>query len=426
MKQIILQTIYKFLRICAKLYVKKHEPIVLGITWSVWKTSGRMIITQVLQNLFPEKRISTSPKNFNSELGLVFSVFEITEYTPNFSSLLKNIFIILKKMIFWKNPYDIVFLEYWIDAPGDMKYLTSIIEPDYAMFTRLDFVHWEFFNAKEEIWEEKKILLEKAKKKIYLWDNDEYLEKIFSEFSQEKQFFPKVEQIKISSEGKKIVSKFHFQEKEISVNLFWIENLVYVALGLQVAQDLWKSLKGESYAFFLKNQPGRFQTFAWINNSLLIDSSYNAAPASMTQMIENTYKLRDEVYPDRKVILVLWDMRELGNISQNRHEWLLDYVKYADGVVMVWPEMNFLWEALKKNNYSGILQNFLKSNEAGRFTKELIESSKDKYVILFKWSQNTIFTEEALKELLENKNHISDLVRQSEDWMKKKDTFFNS
>jgi UDP-N-acetylmuramyl pentapeptide synthase len=59
-----------------------------------------MIITQVLQNLFPEKRISTSPKNFNSELGLVFSVFEITEYTPNFSSLLKNIFIILKKMIF--------------------------------------------------------------------------------------------------------------------------------------------------------------------------------------------------------------------------------------------------------------------------------------------------------------------------------------
>ncbi len=426
MKQIILQTIYKFLRICAKTYIKKHEPIVLWITGSVGKTSGRMIVTQVLQKLSPEKRISTSPKNFNSELGLVFSVFEITEYTPGFSSLLKNIVIIIKKVLFGKNPYDIIFLEYGIDAPGDMKYLTSIIEPDYAMFTRLDLVHWEFFNTKEEIWIEKKILLEVAKKKIYLWENDEYLEKIFSEFNQEKQFFPQVNNVKLSANNSQILSSFVFDEKEISVNLFWIENLVYVALGLQIFKDLWWDLTENTYKFSLQNQPGRFQTFSWIHKSLLIDSSYNAAPASMTQMIENTYKLRDEVYPDRKVMLVLWDMRELWNISKDRHEGLLDFVKHSDSVVTVWPEMKYLCESLKVNRYSGEINTFLKSNEAWKYVKSYLETSKDKYLILFKWSQNTIFTEEALKEVLENKSEASNLVRQSDDWIKKKNKFFKS
>jgi UDP-N-acetylmuramyl pentapeptide synthase len=42
-------------------------------------------------------------------------------------------------------------LEYGIDAPGDMDYLTSIVKPDYGIFTKLDFVHAQFFNNKEEI-----------------------------------------------------------------------------------------------------------------------------------------------------------------------------------------------------------------------------------------------------------------------------------
>jgi UDP-N-acetylmuramoyl-tripeptide--D-alanyl-D-alanine ligase len=91
MKQKILHLIYVFLKYCAKKYVAKHKPKVIGITGSVGKTSARMIINQVLQQLGTDKIISTSPKNFNSELGVVFSIFEITEYTPNIWSLIKNI-----------------------------------------------------------------------------------------------------------------------------------------------------------------------------------------------------------------------------------------------------------------------------------------------------------------------------------------------
>jgi len=68
MKQKLLNLIYVFLKYCAKKYIAKHKPKVIGITGSVGKTSARMIIAQVLKQLGSDNVISTSPKNFNSEL----------------------------------------------------------------------------------------------------------------------------------------------------------------------------------------------------------------------------------------------------------------------------------------------------------------------------------------------------------------------
>ena len=56
-----------------------------------------------------------------------------------------------------------------------MEYLTSIVTPDYGVFTKLDYVHCEFFDNKEHIGKEKKILLEKTKKKIYLGKKKDHL-----------------------------------------------------------------------------------------------------------------------------------------------------------------------------------------------------------------------------------------------------------
>ena len=49
----------------------------------LWLPLARDYRLQVLKQLDSGKVISTAPKNFNSELGVVFSIFEITEYTPN-------------------------------------------------------------------------------------------------------------------------------------------------------------------------------------------------------------------------------------------------------------------------------------------------------------------------------------------------------
>ena len=46
------------------------------------------------------------------------------------------------------------------------------------------------------------------------------------------------------------------------------------------------------------------------------------------------------------------------------------------------------------------------------------EHKDEKFIILFKWSQNTIFLEEAIKEVLKNKEDEKELVRQESYWKK--------
>ena len=89
MKKKVLHLCYVFLAKCAHRYLKRHKPTVIWINWSVWKTSCRMIIFQTLQKFFPNKKISTSPKNFNWEFWLSLSVFEITKRSPSIFNMIK-------------------------------------------------------------------------------------------------------------------------------------------------------------------------------------------------------------------------------------------------------------------------------------------------------------------------------------------------
>jgi len=100
MKQKLLKTLYVFLAFCTRIYLWRTKPFVIGITGSVGKTCCRDIVTQVLQHIQTEKKIYTSPKNYNSELGLIFSIFCIEEYKPNIKNLLKITWSIFKMSIF--------------------------------------------------------------------------------------------------------------------------------------------------------------------------------------------------------------------------------------------------------------------------------------------------------------------------------------
>ncbi len=64
MKKFLLKIIYVLYAFLAKTYIRRHKPIVIGITWSVWKTSCRMVIFQVFKQLLEGKNIYTSPKKF--------------------------------------------------------------------------------------------------------------------------------------------------------------------------------------------------------------------------------------------------------------------------------------------------------------------------------------------------------------------------
>jgi hypothetical protein len=56
---------------------------------------------------------------------------------------------------------------------------------------------------------------------------------------------------------------------------------------------------------------------------------------------------------------------------------------------------------------------------------DFLKRSDEKWIILFKGSQNTIFLEEAVKQVLANKEDAKHLTRQSEWWMQKKSYLYN-
>jgi UDP-N-acetylmuramyl pentapeptide synthase len=82
MKKKFLDFYCKLLAFFARKYLKKHKPFVIGINGSVGKTSARMIIYQTLYKFINTNKIYTSSKNFNGELGLSLSVFQIEEFNP--------------------------------------------------------------------------------------------------------------------------------------------------------------------------------------------------------------------------------------------------------------------------------------------------------------------------------------------------------
>lgn len=417
MKKIILKILYLMFSILWKLYIKKHKPIVIWITWSVWKTSCRMIVYQVLRQFLDDKNIYTSPKNFNSELWLVFSIFKLEKYDSWIKNLIKIYFSFIKKLIFWKKQYDILILEYWIDHPWDMDFLLNIVKPDYSVFTKLDYIHVENFKSKKDIWEEKIKLINNTKIKSFLNKKDEYLNEVSTKLLVNYSFFNKKDNYKHKyvSENKKILSLIKIWNFSIKTNVMWDDNFVYLELSLKILKSFWVEFIPQNSYIHLVNQPGRFNLFNWIKWNILIDSTYNAWPASMLKMIENTVYLRDSIFKKYDILFVIWDMRELWVSAKNEHKKLYKYLISNWKIISVWKETGkYFWKHL---------WNFKYASEAWLFLKDYLENTEKKYIILFKWSQNTIFTEEALKQVLKNKENEKKLVRQDEYWIKIKNNY---
>ncbi|MGE4444385.1 MAG: Mur ligase family protein [Candidatus Altimarinota bacterium] len=446
MKQKLLQLYFQIFGFLAKKYIKKHNPFVIGVTGSIGKTSSRMIISELLQQTLPEKIISTSSKNFNGELGLSLSVLGISDYEPSFLSVVKTFLKAFYTSFFGEKKYDIIFLEYGIDHIGEMDFLLSIVKPDIGIVTKIDKVHSSQFESKEVIASEKYKLLQSTKELSFLNADDEFAKKYESTLISNKIFYttsgePQTQQVDLKgldytleTKDGGIVSSFYFEsdvknKTKIVSNLIGQENIGYITIGLYIAEILnqkyynqsFFSQIGEIFYIGFTLQYSRFSIFSGIENSVLIDSSYNAAPESMKKVMENFFLLSQKIYSNYEIILCLGEMRELGEYSKDEHEKLANFVKDKSKNIFV------VGESMKKY-FLPIVPNaihFKNSKILGEFLQEKLHKDKKKYIILFKGSQNTIFMEEAVKHILLQEEDKKQICRQEDFWMEKKNKFFD-
>ena len=448
MKTKLLFQYYRFLWWCAKKYLNRHQAFTIWVNWSVWKTSCRMIIHQTLEKVFPKKKIYTSPKNFNGELGMSLSILMVENWVPSIPYFIKIGWKALWMAFFWKKRYDCIVLEYWIDRPKEMEFLVSINKPHIWVFTAIDAVHSEQFWNPTEIAREEVKMVKNTREIAFLNADDTYAQQVMwtlwiDEFTYQTLWYDSKadihfdkEKITVNPKDKHyVLSEFDVSIKtekyHLKTNLLGKPNYGYICVALTIAEILsnrftWEDLnlkKTLKEPLIYQLQPWRCSIFKWKHDSILIDSTYNASPLSVRKLIDTTLAIQKATGFKRKVLLVLWDMRELWELTEKEHRLLAWYVQWAgDHVVLLWNSMhNYLADEIKKIWFSEenltLCHNY---QEVWKEVEKFLKDSDEKWIVLIKWSQNTIFLEESTKALLQDKKDAKYLTRQSQRRLKKK------
>lgn len=449
MKTKLLFQYYRFLWWCARKYLNRHQAFTIWVNWSVWKTSCRMIIHQTLEKVFPKKKIYTSPKNFNGELGMSLSILMVENWIPSIPYFIKIGWKALWMAFFWKKKYDCIVLEYWIDRPKEMEFLVSINKPHIWVFTAIDAVHSEQFWNPTEIAREEVKMVKNTREIAFLNADDTYAQQVMwtlwiDEFTYQTLWYDSKadihfdkEKITVNPKGNHyILSEFEVSIKtekyHLKTNLLGKPNYGYICVALTIAQILsnrftWEELNLKKLLkepLIYQLQPWRCSIFKWKHDSILIDSTYNASPLSVRKLIDTTLAIQKATGFKRKVLLILWDMRELWDLTEKEHRLLAWYVQWAgDHVVLLWNSMHsYLADEIKKIWFSEkdltLCHNY---HEVWKEVEKFLNNSDEKWIVLIKGSQNTIFLEEATKALLEDKKDAKYLTRQSQRRLKKKE-----
>ncbi len=385
-----------YLRFFARLQLFKIKLLnpklkIVGITGSAGKTSTLLAAEAALK---PNLRVKTNYGG-NSESGIPLNILGFNNPDFTFFSWLKIALLApFKFLTNWKL-YDVYLIEMGIDSPispKNMSYLLSIVKPDIGVFLNVTPIHLENFSSLDEIAQEKAKLVNSATTAI-INSSDPLVKKY--------------------TKNKKIIS---IKPTKIDIPHFFLPNIYDISLGASLTIAKFLKLDPSTAIDNLKNNfrlpPGRSSILKGINSSTIIDSSYNSSPLATFEMLSFLAS-----YSSPK-IAVLGDMRELGGASELSHQNLYkNTLNSADIIISVGPlTSRFFGSKAKKFMYWWQAADYLKNSLPQNST------------ILVKGSQNTIFLEELVKELIpagQLKHYLSSqlICRQSPYWLKTKALF---
>jgi len=443
MKTTLKKIVAYILRVESWLVLWKYKPKVVAITGSVGKTSTKDAVYAVISGI---SYVRKSEKSYNSEIGLPLTILGCPNGWNNPLVWLLNI---LKGfwLFIWPHKYPKwLVLEVGVGKPGDMRSTASWLKTDVVIITSIGNTpsHIEFFDSYKHLVEEKSGLIKTLKKDglLILNNDDETVSEmklktknrvITFGFKESSDIKGSSDSILYTNEGVPEGLTFRIDEigKSLPVVIEGVfgRNHIYASLG---ALALSSGLKFNMLTAInsLKNydvSPGRMRLLRGVNNSLIIDDSYNSSPFAC----KSALKTLGEIKAASRRIAVLGDMLELGHHTEEAHRNIGKIVKEnADVLIVVGPRAKKIKEgaieaglpALPNGreqagmNIKNIFE-FLDSHQAGEFLKTFVQKND---FVLIKGSQG-MRMEHAVEAILQDKENKSQLlVRQDKEWLKKK------
>lgn len=294
----------KALQNLAKAYLKYVNPKVVAITGSNGKTTTKDMVECVLNKLFKVKK---TQGNYNNEIGCPLTILDIDEDT------------------------EVSILEMGMSGFGEISELTHLAEPDVAIITNIGESHMQDLGSREGIAKAKFEITEGLKDNgLFIFDGDEPLLKpLVSNMQHDKL------SVGIAKDNDVIIQTNQSSSHGINFQL----NNSHFIYHLNILGE--HNVKNATYAIQVAKQFGvtedviqsslddlvltdmRMQRIETDKYGLLINDAYNASPTSMKAAIDTLHNMEQN---DKTLILA--DVLELGEMSQEMHEQVGYYLEH--------------------------------------------------------------------------------------------------
>jgi UDP-N-acetylmuramoyl-tripeptide--D-alanyl-D-alanine ligase len=304
----------------AILHRSKVSATVFGITGTNGKTTTKELIASVLQTC---KNITYTSGNYNNHIGVPLSVLEIKEDT------------------------EIAVIEMGANHIGEIARLCSIARPDVGIITNIGKAHLEGFGSYEGVITAKSELYQYLRDHggTVLFNHDDHLLVELSQGINRLSYGSSDADISGKITSHKPVLSIDWQYGDIKEhcksNLYGRYNFYNILAA--VATGLYFDLKPENInhgitGYFSENN--RSQLIRTATNNVYMDA-YNANPVSMAEAISS---FKEQTSED--AWLILGDMFELGDVSKEEHQKIIDMLKEStfSNILLVGKEFYSLRE----------------------------------------------------------------------------------
>lgn len=398
---------------------KRNDFKVVAVAGSIGKTSTKLAIAKVLSQKY---RVQFQEGNYNDLVTVPLIFFGSSQPSLYNPLAWLRTFAANAKQLKQDYPFDVVVVEVGTGYPGNIAEFKPYLMAEIGVISGIAPEHMEFFKTLDNVAEEELTTADFCSLVIANKDLSaaKYIKgRDFLTYSLEGEADYSLAKIKFSDDG----TSFDFLasgQKILSADHEAVsEPQLYFALAA-LAVGLKMGLSADELKFGLdqiKSAPGRMQVLAGVEDSRIIDDTYNASPEAVKASLLTLYRMKA---PQK--IALLGNMNELGEYSNQAHKEVGEMCdpEKVDLVVTLGPDANKIIAPTASKNGCEV-HSFDSPYEAGDFIRSRIKSGA---LILAKGSESHVFAEEAVKKLLASPADSAKLVRQSEKWMKIKNSNF--
>ena len=312
------------------LVLKKHKPLVIGITGSLGKTTATKFIATLLAKEF---KVIETEYEFATTLTAPLTIlrFKKPKRTKRIFWLLPFFFIKALGLLFLKKEYPRCFvleLRSDVRTGKSMASLIKFIQPRVGIITTIQPVHLTYFKNINRIVRAKRALIESLPQDgLALLNYDDPLVRKMAKFSQAPVLFyglsPKADirakEIKLGPTG--LEFKILYQDKLIPTKAPHLINQasiysILAASGLALVYTHLSSQQIAQAIAQLKPIKGRGNPVPGIKKTILINDAFNATPRSVLSALDSLVA----VFKERRKIAVLGDMLQMEQLTKKGHQ----------------------------------------------------------------------------------------------------------